>query len=206
MSSSGEKDEPSSCDAVAPDANCCIKSVLLFDNLESDYYASYINEFLKDCYNRDTEVVLFDFVRDEADKNLAPAVDELMEDRGVNSKERGYIRSKLVPKARKKLEEKFNKWTQCGKLNPNIDKIRKLFKEFEKDIEIESGEKKNIPEDNDLRLIGCLDKTDCETGYILSQDAHFCQYEDEIENEFPHNLLILELENLTQLRISWGWT
>lgn len=205
MPSSGEKDEPATYDAVAPDANCCIKSVLIFEKIESDYYASHINDLLNDCYDRNIDVVFFDFIEKEAQENLAPAIDELIEKRGVNPRDRGYARSKMVDRAREKLVRKFDKWICREDLNPNVDKIRKLFEKFEKEITIESGTKDNIPDVNDLKLIGCLNKIDCESGYIVSQDAHFCQYIDEIENKFPYDILILNLENLTQFRISWGW-
>ncbi len=206
MASSQGKTEPTSEDYVAPDANCCITSVVNFEKL-SDYFASYVNSFFEDCYNKDIPIVYFEFIEEEALKNVASGIRDIIEKRFPDSKDKRTYLSKYSHRAEEKLKEKFEKWEKLDSpADCKLDNLVGLFKKHEKEILTEGGrEKENIPDRNDIRLIKYLDECCCEEGFILSQDFHFKEYEQEIENVFPHDIVILPLEDLTQIRIGWNW-
>ncbi|KXB02282.1 hypothetical protein AKJ43_02045 [candidate division MSBL1 archaeon SCGC-AAA261D19] len=206
MTSSQEKAKPTSEDYIAPDANCCIISVVNFEELPN-YFASCIIDLLKDCYNRNIPVVYFDFIKEESLKNVAKEIRNIVEMRKSHSKNKRYFVSKYTPRAKKRLKKKFEKWKRLDSpLDSEIENLREFFEEHKKEIVTEGGRrKKSIPDENDMRLIEYLNQSCCEKGFIVSQDYHFKGYSEEIENVLTYDIIILPLEDLTQIRIAWNW-
>lgn len=201
---------PSCDDKVTLDANSLIQYSLdlgvINQTRVASLYTSGVRVFLTHCKTKNVQVGYFRFILEEAYRNIVSAVNRLASQRKVGSH---YKRSKLVGKGKRNLDvlvkriSHFNAtWT-----GEEVEEVRQFYKDNEVDVQKALNlqrPKRNIPEDNDLRLFVCTNNLDCPVGYIMSEDAHFLAYEDVIHKS-QYNVRILSTKDCNLNMIAWGW-
>lgn len=115
----------------------------------------------------------------------------------------------MLGRAQANLDRFFAKVPEvgCNPTSQEIGKARKFFQANEVDVTTKLNlqrPKRNIPEDNDLRLLVCTHNMPWNYGYIVSDDGHFVAYEDALDNS-SYQVKVVPMKEITRRCIVWKW-
>jgi len=121
------------------------------------------------------------------DQNIIKVANQIIMDRGIEISSLGStFKAQLVGQLEEfgdKIRENFEEI----KKHDEIEHIKQIFIDNEKDL----TKSRNIPEDDDLRVIAGYMKHPCEGNkYLISEDEHFWGYKDLILGKF--NIRVVE--------------
>jgi len=144
----------------------------------------------------------FPVIKELSFRNLSKAVDDLMRKR-VQKRFRDTF--KLYKKAERKLEKLFNsKLTLLEEncTNSDLNACKAFFKKNIKKLSVRLR-KSPIPEEEDMVILISTSKQTWNRRGILSDDAHFTGYKEEIYREYK--VEVIPMRELNQIMISWKW-
>jgi len=162
---------------------------------------------VRKCRDKELRIGYYPFIKEEADNNLTYAVNSLLGARRVPY----YQRKNLVDKAWDAIHKLFNEELEELKEKCTDREIKdawRFFKTNEKNLKRELNlqyEKSNIPENTDLKLMVCINNENWRNGYLLTDDAHFTGYMDEI-NKSVYSVVVIPMKELRQIMLKWGWS
>lgn len=138
-----------------------------------------------------------------AERNLTRAINNLLEARRrkLKPEERYRVELKLKEKMKKLFDKKLKKFEESY-TEKELEQIRAFFEEHAKKLSVQR-QKDPIPEDEDLIILLSTKKLEADRKAILSDDAHFTDYREEIFNEIA--VEIIAMKDLMQEMKSWGW-
>lgn len=144
----------------------------------------------------------FPKIKEFSFRNLPKAVDELVKKRATRRYKNTYS---LYKKAERKLERLFDKKLTCFEESCSeydLRFCRAFFKKHAKKLSVHR-EKDPIPEEEDMVILVSTSKQPWNRKGILSDDAHFTDYKDEIHERYK--VEVIPMKELNQIMISWGW-
>ncbi len=127
------------------------------------------------------EITKYRFEPSNIDDNIIKVADELLATQGNQVIILGNVlKTQIIDQLQEFNENIINSFEVISK-NENIDSIKKIFIKNE----IELKKEKNIPEDDDLKIIaGYSDFYSNGKKHLISEDEHFLGYSKLIEDEF----------------------
>ncbi len=177
-------DSPQAGEAVAWDANCCIKRALTPRGVENGY---------------------FELVKAESWKNIVKAVNQRAQQSGVTDR---YKIKAYKDRAVGQLSDLFGSLTRFPYDVPDnaFTQAKQFFISNEVDVYSRTGVRKasNIPEDNDIKIFVATDRLPYDARYLLTDDSGLYAYAPEIENS-EYGVTIIEARKLTVLLREWEW-
>ncbi|WP_456329215.1 hypothetical protein [Archaeoglobus sp.] len=138
-----------------------------------------------------------------SERNLQRALNELLSRRNVKLRHYRYYKvlDKIREKLKKLFEEKLTEFSQsCS--DKELNNCKAFFEQNKK--ELSTNRPKNpIPEDEDIIILISTAKQSWSRKGILSDDAHFTDYRNEIYSYY--SVEIIPMKELNQIMISWKW-
>ncbi len=202
-------DSPGVGEAVALDANCCIKHALSLGSPGNRQLHDYLTEPIRRFVNRSLErrvvVGFFDLNKKEAEHNLVRAVNDLARARGVGSP---YVAMSFKNRAKENLERLFSRLIPFPYQVTQVEfqTCKKFFADNPVDLFARTGVRKNdnMPDDNDIRLLVATSKLAYARRMILTEDVDLWGYAPEIAAS-RYGVEVIAARNLNQHFHDWQW-
>ena len=202
-------DSPSDGEAIALDANCCIKHALslgqIGDRVVHDFLTAPIRLFIDRSLQCRVVVGYFALNRGEAERNIVRAVNQLAQDRGVSSP---YTAMRFKDRASDNLNRLFSRLVEFPYhvSQKEFDDAKNFFRDHQVDLFSRTGVRKpdNMPDDNDIRLLVATCKLPNPRRMILTEDVDLWGYAEEISAS-TYQVEIIAARDLSKHFHEWGW-
>lgn len=148
------------------------KAILCYKNFKKLF-------LLKNTLN-DKNISKYRFVPSDIESNIITVANELLDKEGnVRMLPRVFI-AKVQEQLKSFFDEICNEYAEIDKVE-EISEVKFFFENNEKEL----TKPRNIPEDDDCKILKALTLFPCnDKKYIISEDEHFWRYKDLILSEF----------------------
>jgi len=191
------------------DANACIIHALNLGKVEGtplhDYYCTSVRCFVTNCPRESISIGTFPKVKDHSNKNITKAVVQLARKRGFGKEY--YVMEKLKDIGTSNLARLFSVLVEYPETytEDQIKEIETFYSSIQKDIGTYTDpNKSSMPEQHDLEFFASAHNLEPEIVHIISDDAHFAGYVDEIAAS-PYGLRVFPVKDLNRIMIDLKW-